>query len=101
MLRSKLNLTVKSQSQVPSALNTTLTFAPSLPDVMPEARVRRPGGEAGAARGHLLVVVWAVPGAGGIPPQAPPPIRRESKLPRPRQGMLRRHRRARAFQTVR
>ena len=95
--RSKLNLIVESQSQVPSALNTTLTFAPSLP----EARIRRPGGEAGAAGGHLLVVVWAVPGPRGIPPQTPPPIRREPQLPRPRQGMLRRHRRARAFQTVR
>ena len=71
-----------------------------IPCPVVETPVRCTGGQAGAAGGHLLVVVGAVLGARGIPPQAQAPVRREPKLPRPRKGLLRPHRRARAFQTV-
>ena len=85
---------------IPSSEPFPLDHRYNLP-VLPETRLCRLGGEAGVAGGHLLVVVGAVPGAGGVPPQAPPPVRREPQLPRPRQGLLRRHRGARAFQAVR
>ena len=91
---------IESLHEVPNAsqcFHSALTFAPPFP----ETCVRPAGGEAGARRGRLLVLVGVVPGPGGVPPQATPHLRREPQLPRPRQGLLRRHRGARAFQTVR
>ena len=95
-MQSHITLIIDSRSEIPCPFQHSLTNA-----LCQEARVRRPGGEAGTAVGHLLFVVGSVPGAGGVPPQAPPPVRREPQLPRPRQGMLRRHPGARALQAVR